>query len=225
MPELPERVRAYVERAVPRDAATPRAVRITQRGEMWTKPGASPRRFKAEQRFAVDAVAFSWQARFRIFGPLALKVVDEYAAGEGSLRVRLLGRTLQHEHDRTVAIGEAYRYLAELPWVPYAMTANAELEWRGLDASSVEVSTQVGDERVALTVEFDEGGDVARIDSPSRPRLVEGRVETAAWGGEFADYDVLGGMRMPTRAEVWWELPEGRFVYWRGRVTNARPAT
>jgi hypothetical protein len=31
---------------------------------------------------------------------------------------------------------------------------------------------------------------------------------------------VLGGMRMPTAAEVHWELSAGRFVYWRGTVTE-----
>jgi hypothetical protein len=41
------------------------------------------------------------------------------------------------------------------------------------------------------------------------------------WGGEFGDYRTLGGMRIPTRARVYWELDEGRFVYWRGTVTSA----
>jgi hypothetical protein len=35
------------------------------------------------------------------------------------------------------------------------------------------------------------------------------------WGGEFGDYRALGGMRIPTRATVYWELDQGRFVYWR----------
>jgi hypothetical protein len=42
------------------------------------------------------------------------------------------------------------------------------------------------------------------------------------WGGEFGAYETLGGIRMPTRAEVYWELSEGRFVYWRGEVTSAQ---
>jgi hypothetical protein len=33
------------------------------------------------------------------------------------------------------------------------------------------------------------------------------------WGGEFGEYQALGGMRLPTRAKVYWELDEGRFVY------------
>jgi hypothetical protein len=31
---------------------------------------------------------------------------------------------------------------------------------------------------------------------------------------------VIGGVRIPTRAEVRWELPDGAFTYWRGTVTS-----
>ena len=34
-------------------------------------------------------------------------------------------------------------------------------------------------------------------------------------------YRELGGMRMPTLAEVYWDLPEGRHTYWRGEVVSA----
>jgi hypothetical protein len=40
------------------------------------------------------------------------------------------------------------------------------------------------------------------------------------WGGDFGEYASFGGTRVPTSGEAWWELPEGRFVYWRGRVTS-----
>jgi hypothetical protein len=38
----------------------------------------------------------------------------------------------------------------------------------------------------------------------------------------------FGGVRVPARGEAGWDLPEGRFVYWRGRVIGVelldRPA-
>jgi hypothetical protein len=40
------------------------------------------------------------------------------------------------------------------------------------------------------------------------------------WGGRFRDYATLGGVRVPTTGEAYWELPEGRYVYWRARVTS-----
>jgi hypothetical protein len=52
------------------------------------------------------------------------------------------------------SFGEALRYLAELPWVPHAMTANPQLEWRHLDEGTVEVAAEVGSERAAVRLAF-----------------------------------------------------------------------
>ena len=57
----------------------------------------------------------------------------------------------------------------------------------------------------------------SRVSGAERPR--GGGREPAAWGGELRDYLVLGGVRVPTRAEAYWDLPEGRFTYWRAEVT------
>ena len=42
-----------------------------------------------------------------------------------------------------LAQGEAFRYLAEIAWVPQAILANPQLTWREVDEQSVEVSTSV----------------------------------------------------------------------------------
>jgi hypothetical protein len=50
---------------------------------------------------------------------------------------------------------------------------------------------------------------------------VEGKATVPRpWGGEFRDYDVVGGVRIPTHAEVRWQLPEGPFTYWRGTIAS-----
>jgi hypothetical protein len=54
-----------------------------------------------------------------------------------------------------------------------------------------------------------------------RPRRVPGGTfSPTAWGGDFSDHADFDGLRLPAAAETWWDLPEGRFVYWRGRVTG-----
>ena len=120
-----------------------------------------------------------------------------------------------------VAVGHVLRYLAELPLVPWAMEHNAELEWRELDDRSVEVAGRGGGRRLAVTVEFDAAGDIVRAGCDARPRQVGRTSVLTPWGGEFGEYQALGGMRIPTRAKVYWELDEGRFVYWRGTVPSA----
>jgi hypothetical protein len=217
---LPELVQRHVERALPGDRAAPKQVRITQEGEMRQKPGGRALRFTASQRFAVDRVAFSWRARFPVVGPLALEVVDDYDRGEGKLEVRLFRVPVQRQRGRETVIGEALRYLAELAWAPHAIANNRELDWRELDDGKAEVATAVRGERLAVEVEFDGAGDIVRTSSMRRLRL-EKRWVRRPWGGEFREYAQLGGIRIPTEAEAFWDLEQGRFVYWRGRVISA----
>jgi hypothetical protein len=125
---------------------------------MWLKPGGRAMRFTATQFLAVERVAFAWQARFPLLGPLALSVVDKYADGDGKLEVRLLGLPLQRQRDPETVAGEALGYLAELPFVPPAIAHNPELEWRELDAQTVEVASRIGGERLAVTLVFDADG-------------------------------------------------------------------
>jgi len=187
---------------------------------MWQKPGGRPMRFSAVQHFAVNRVAFSWRARFPLVGPVAIRVVDEYADGDGKLEVRALGLPMQRQSGPEIITGEALRYLAELPWVPYAMAQNRELEWRQLDERHIEVAAHVGEERLAVELEFDAVGDVVRSSSQMRLFEVEKSWVPTPWAGEFRDYKLLGGIRIPTAAEVYWDLESGRFVYWRGKITS-----
>ncbi len=215
-------MRTYLDRAVAAGAPAPQHMLITQTGEMFRKPGARALRFSATERLAVDRVAFSWQARFPV-GPLvSLKVLDQYSGGSGTLKVRALGLPLRTQRGRDLDAGEAYRYLAELPWVPHAIASNHQLDWRALGPRTVEVSMPLGDWRPAVEIRFDDSDDVIACLAGARPRLVNGGAVPTPWGGEFGAYETLGGIRMPTRAEVYWDLSEGRFQYWRGEVTSAQ---
>ena len=168
-------------------------------------------------RVAVDRIAFSWRARF----PLAIRVFDGYSGGRGKLEARVLGVPVMRQSGPDIAAGEVLRYLAELPLVPWAMEHNADLEWRELDDRRVEVGGRAGGRRLAVTVEFDADGDIVRAGCDARPRQVGRTSVLTPWGGEFGDYRALGGMRIPTHASVYWELDQGRFVYWSGTVTSA----
>lgn len=103
---------------------------------------------------------------------------------------------------------EAMRYLAELPLAPAAMAHNHELEWREVDGRAVEVATSVACPRLTVLLHFDDAGDVVAASCEDRPRAVgKSSIETP-WVGEFSNYGVLGGVRVPTQADVRWDLPE-----------------
>jgi hypothetical protein len=188
---------------------------------MVLKPGAKPRAFTATEEFAVDRVAFAWRARFPMLGPVSIRVIDSYDGTDGRLEARLLGIPLQHKSGPELAQGEAFRYLAEIAWVPQPILANRQLSWREVDEHTVEVSTSVHNEQIAVRLVFNDAGEIARTIA-DRPRLEAGNTITT-WIGEYDDYQQLDRVLLPTRGEVRWELPDGPFVYWRGTITSLDP--
>jgi hypothetical protein len=185
---------------------------------MVLKPGARPRRFTATEEFATHAMAFEWRARFPLIGSVSMRVVDRYRQGEGLLAVRLLGVPVQQRSGPELALGEAHRYLAELPWAPPAICTNDELHWCELDELTVEVSAHVGARQIRLRLRFDDDGNIVEARA-ERPRAEAGNAPTP-WVGEFGDYASLGGVVVPRRGTVRWELADGPFTYWRGVVTS-----
>jgi hypothetical protein len=215
---LPDEVRRYVQRALPGEASTGSFVRLTQEGEMTLKPGARPRPFTATEELEIRTVEFCWEARFRLLGPISMYVTDGYREGLGQLSVRLSSLKPRVRQGPELAEGEALRYLAELPWVPHAIPANPQLEWRALDKATVEVATRLGGRRVAVRHVFDESGEIVKTIA-NRPRA-EAHHEPTPWVGSYRDYRDFGGVRAPAYGEVAWELPDGPFTYWRGTITS-----
>ncbi len=187
---------------------------------MRLKPRGRWLRFRAVEELAVAEVAFTWRARFPLVPLLWLDVVDAYERGTGELAGRLWGRVrLMHDAGPALDEGEALRYLAELPWAPHAMAANPALEWRQVGPQAVEVRTRVGAAALTARLHFDAAGDIV-ASSAVRPRPVGRHTAATRWGGRFAGYATLGGVRIPTRAEVGWQLSEGPFTYFRGHVVD-----
>ena len=208
----------YLSRALPARVPAPARVRLAQTGEMRMKPDGRALRFDAVEELSVDEVAFSWRASAHVAPLVSMHVVDQYYSGRGSLSGRLFGIPVMRARGPEVDVAEAMRYLAELAWVPHAALLNPRLKWRELEDDVVEVSTQVGERPVAVSLRFAANGDILAAFA-TRPRLAGRRIVETRWLALFGEYGELGGIRIPTRAEARWELADGPFTYWIGRVT------
>jgi hypothetical protein len=217
--DRPRSILDYADRAVPEGDAAARSVRIDQVGEMLV--GSRWRHFTARETFAVASTAFTWRARFPLTAGMTLfRVVDRYADGAGSLTARLFGLfPVVRASGPATSAAQATRYLAELPWVPHALRGNPELRFCEAADGAVEVSlpSRNGIEPT-MRLEFDGAGEIARVRGV-RARSERGTVTWEPWGGTFDTYRIVGGVRIPTHAEVYWGTPEAPVPYWRCDVT------
>ena len=219
---LPTIVRRFVEHNLP-EGPLPTFTHVSQRGRMWKAAGSKPMLFTGVAEYQVRRVAFSWRAKFPLAGPLAwLSIVDAYDETGGRMDGRVWGLVpFMRSRGDEVKVGEVSRYVAELPWSPYSIVGNRDLEWREAGGRSIRVATSVGPRPIELTFGFDGEGDIASCFMADRPRQVGKASVPTPWRGEFRDYAMFeGGVRIPRYGKVQWDLPEGTFVYWEGEMTG-----
>lgn len=218
--DLPAPVRAFADRGM-MGALPAGAVRLTQAPEMRLKPGADWQPLTARQVISAGTPGFAWIAAMTL-GPMPIvRVIDSYTGGMGLLDVRLLGAfRMGVEEGPEAALGEAMRYLAELPWSPDAILTNPELRWAVTpDGVSVALDTAGGEAQVNFGL--DANGDVVTMQAEGRPaKLADGTPARLGWRGAYARYSEIGGRRIPVYGEVGYVYPEGFEAYWRGEIIS-----
>lgn len=217
---LPPPVARYFRFALVSGQPVVRRVRIWHAGDFATRPGRwAP--FTSVQHVTVRPPGFVWDATIWM-GGLPVRVRDSYLDGEGSMHGAVGGVwPLVRQHGTPeMASASLMRYLAEAVWLPTALLPSAGVEWSPLDSTSSRARITVGGTTVSIDVHFGVRGEIARV-SAERYRDVDGTPVLTPWEGLFSGYERVGGLMIPMAGEVAWLTPEGRHVYWRGRVVRA----
>ncbi len=224
---LPPVVADFARRAGAAPGAGLRVATFAQDGELRLKQGGRFAPTVAWQVVALGRAGFLWDAR-QSYGPVqTLRVIDALVGAEGVLEARLFGSLpVARLSGRDLTLGEAFRYLAELPWAPDAILGNPDLVWRvtGPDRVEVRLATQGGTARVTFT--FDEAGDIVAMEAKDRPaRDGKGGMMRLDWRARFGGYRRIGPRRLPEYGEVGYVWPgTGYEPYFRGRIRDYRVA-
>ncbi len=219
--DLPPAIDAFARRGGAGEGPVPRVARLAQGAELRLGQGAPFRPVSATQHVALASPGFVWDAVRRL-GPLPLfRVVDAYdGATGGLLEARVLGSVpVASKTGSDIALGEALRYLAELPWAPDAILLNPDIGWRMIDGSRAEATLRLAEGVARVTFSLDADGDIVRVEAKDRPASdARGQPALYDWRGRFWGYRRIGPRRIPEWGEVGYVYPEGYEVYFRGRI-------
>lgn len=202
------------------------ALRLEQRGELRLTEDGAWLPFRARQTVSLTKPAFIWVARARLLPRLPglfAEVIDAHDGRHALLEARLLGLArLARAEGPELAVAEAQRYLAELAWAPGALAFNGHLDFRST-GPHIEVATSTGRHIARADLLLDANGLISAAGAAERARGGAGAVERLPWGGAFDDWSDRFGPPLPLSAEVWWDLPQGRFTYFRAEITGMAP--
>lgn len=220
--QVPEPVQRVAERAGAGRGEQVRAIRLTQSAEMQMSADQPWQPLSARQVISVTEPGFAWVAQSRV-GPINLiTVLDAFTAGAGQLRVRFLGAIpLANAEGPDLSLGEAMRYLAELPWAPDAILCNGAIGWSVAVDGWLEARLRLDGQDALVRLRADETGDIVEITATGRPAMQpDGSTALMDWRGVFSDHADMGGRRIPLVGEVGY-VEGGQYrPYWRGRITG-----
>lgn len=221
---LPAVVRRYLASAlVATSPARPRCAHLVQSAELRMGPNKPWKALRCEQVIATGHPGFVWYAE-QPFGPISIvRVIDAYVSGHGYLQARLFGSLpVANASGPELDRGELMRYLAELAWAPDAIVFNHALRWRAIEDNAVVVEADSDGGVAQVRLYFDRQGNIVEMQADERNAMENGKLVPRPWRGLFSDHHVIGGRRIPTRAEVGYVYDSGYAAYWRGQITEYR---
>jgi len=179
--------------------------------------------FTATQAFAPATRGFVWDARMAMAPGLPVLVCDAFVDGVGSMHGAILGlvRVVDVEGTPGIARSALLRFLGEAVWLPTALLPSQGVDWTAIDDANARATISAGDATVSAHYHFGEDGLIASMSSQERV-FDDGKNPPIRrpWGGWYRHYEARNGTKVPTESEVGWDLPSGRFVYWRGTPTS-----
>lgn len=198
-----------------------RVVRLEQTGKLKinqkTKNWAF---FKASQIILQDPVSFKWDADIKILPFFHIHVCDSFDHGVAEGKVTLL-RSIPIAQQKNVPelnSGALYRYLAEAVWHPTSLLPEAGVKWEPLDDNKAIAHLSNFGISISLEFRFNDIGEITGIFTKNRYGRFNNNYIKYPWEGRFNHYREFNGIKIPTKAEVGWHLPEGWWLFWKGQV-------
>jgi hypothetical protein len=162
-----------------------------------------------------------WEARLDPSKFGSPTVIDAYEEGRGYLAVKVGGIPLKRESGLDADRGELQRYLSSIMLCPAILLNHPSLEWTTVGALTLRVRDRIDPTGATVDLVISEEGSPMMCRA-ERPRLVGKKAILTPWSGSGGGFREWQGMRMATRGEAAWHLPERLFTYYRAEIKSLR---
>jgi len=218
---LPEPVQRYFKYALRDGQEYIKFVRLKQIGEFRMKENQPWMSIKAEQYFTTEDPAFIWRVKSTVAPFIWIEGRDMYYQGKGNMLIKLLSTiTAADATGSEMDISSLIRFLSETPWFPTALLPSDYIEWKEIDSNSAQAVIKDNGCTASGIFSFNEKGEIIKFVTNDRYMEVDGKYFKEQWGGYYGNYQEIEGMKIPTEAEVEWNLSDKDLQYAKLKITD-----
>ena len=222
---LPAPVQKYFKNVLPDGQLFIKTSRLEQNGKLKISPKSENwSAFKASQIISEDKVSFLWDAKINIVPLLYVRVIDSLVNGIGAGRVYLMSVLPigSDENKLELNSGALYRYLAEAVWHPTALLPQSGVTWESVSEKKAIAHFAKFNISISLAFIFNSNNEIIGVYTKDRYGKFGDKYIKYPWEGHFSDYKEFDGIKIPTKGEVGWHLPNGWWLFWKGNIVDAK---
>ncbi len=211
---LPRPVQAYLEHVINPGVEQARFVRVKQRGVWRSLSQPDWVELKAMAYYSGTIPGLVWHATMKS-SPLSWQDAQLlYGNGDASGHVKFLGMITMFDPDGDeVASALLARILMESVWFPTSLIPSGQLRWEPVNATSARATLSDHGTTVSCVFTFNENNEVTKIVTQDKFRDAETSFEREQCSMHCSDYKQFGGVRIPTKVRLEWNLEEQDFEY------------
>ncbi|QHT71309.1 hypothetical protein GXP67_33965 [Rhodocytophaga rosea] len=218
---LPAPVQQWLTRSNIVDKQTIHTVYLEQKGQMRTTPEGKWMAVEAKEYFTVQNPGFLWIADVKAAPFIHLAGRDKYENGQGHMLIKALSLiTVADAHGKETDQGTMLRYLGEMVWFPSAALSEY-ITWETIDASSARATMSYGGISAPGIFRFSAQGDVESFEAQRYySRKAGATLEKWLVTIDKHSFKEFGGIRIPARSTVTWQLQTGDFTWFQLDITH-----
>ena len=206
---LPAVAQRYLLHAIQPGTQLARRVELKMSGMLKAKEDATWMPLQATQILTTGR-GFVWKAKAKAVGPIFMSVTDHYAAGEGRIRVTLLGLLpMVNASNPDIAKSAAGRLLGESCWLPTAFLPQYGAVWQEVDSLHAKVTLTVDDLTTTLTLTIDDQGKLKEV---VLPRWKDDIKEFVPFGVVMEEEQKFGGYTIPSQLSGGWRYGSEQYA-------------
>jgi len=209
---LPVPVQKYFKHVLMEGQPPVQAVRMLQNGQFKTDLKKGWVNLQGEQYVTINKPGFVWKGKTYMFSAR-----DMYLKDRGRLIVDLFSvYRLRNGEGPNYDEGELLRWLGESVCYPTNLLPREKLHWLPIDEKSAQLSYNYNGQLLTCKVFFNSKNEIERMET----QRYMGDRKRETWVNKLANYQLHGGMLIPTNLEAGWQLKDGYFPYAKFQITT-----
>lgn len=173
--------------------------------------------FQASYYYTFDKPGFVWYTNVKAGPFMRLTGRDMLFKGKGYMLIKLFSLiNVANAKDPEIDQGALVRFLAEIVWFPSA-ALKQYVTWEGLTENTARATIKTDGLSASGVFSFDDDGMPVQF-AAQRYMSKAGGYSLETWTVETGDFQETNGIKGPADIEVAWDLPAGKFVWFKAHT-------